>query len=379
MPIYLDHSATARVWPEVISKLASDLEQFYANPASVHRLGQAAEKLLNDSRQQIAAVLGCHKNELILTSGGSESINLAIKGYIGGNPRQGSRIISSCGEHAATSETLNHLRQQGCQCEQIALGSDGRVDLVALAKALEQPAAMISLIHVSNETGAVNDIAEIVRLRNRLQPQTAIHLDAVQSLGRQPFCFQKIGVELLSGSGHKIGAPKGIGWLIVRQGVRLSAQIHGGGQQRGLRSGTENPPMAAALAKAMQLTAADAAGKEALVRHLRSRLLDGLTAGQVNFRVLSPDNGVPQILLIAFPGLRGETLLHALDAKGIIISTGAACSAKQKKANLVLQSMGIPDKIAECAVRVSLSANNTIEEIDQTAAAIGESCRWLVR
>ena len=362
MPIFLDHSATTRVWPEVIAQLASDLERFYANPASVHRLGQAADKLLNDSRQQISIVLGCHKNELILTSGGSESINLAIKGYIGGNPRQGNRIISSFGEHAATSETLNHLRQQGCQCDQIPLGPDGRVDLAVLAKALEQPAALISLIHVSNETGAINDIAEIVRLRNQLQPQTAIHLDAVQSLGRQPICFHKMGIDLLSGSGHKIGAPKGIGWLIVRQGVRLTAQIHGGGQQRGLRSGTENPPMAAALAKAMQLTIVDAAGKEALVRHLRSRLLDSLMAGQVDFRVLSPENGVPQILVIAFPGLRGETLLHALDAKGIIISTGAACSAKQKKANFVLQSMGIPDKIAECAVRVSLSATNTIEE-----------------
>ncbi len=362
----------------MIAELAANLRDCYANPSSVHRLGQQAEKLLGDSKCRIAVQLGCDKNELILTSGGSESINLAIKGYLAANPRMGSRVISSLGEHAATRETLNYLVKQGCQAEELTLTSDGRVDLSALAKSLEKPAAMISLIHVSNETGAVNDVAEIVRLRNQLQPATVIHLDAVQTIGRQALHFQHMGAEMLSGAGHKIGAPKGIGWLLVKQGLRLAPQIHGGGQQQGLRAGTENPPLAAALATALELSCQDRQDREHTVRALRQQLLADLTAAAIDFTVLSPADGVPQILLIAFHGLRGETLLHALEAKSIFISTGAACSSRQKKSNPSLKAMQIPDKIADCAVRISLSHINSADEIRQTAQAISESCRWLI-
>lgn len=378
MTIYLDHSATTRVWPEVIEGLTKSLSFHYANPSSIHRLGQSANKLLNESKKQIAGLLGCQKSELILTSGGSESINLAIKGYLAASPRQTRRVISSQGEHAATTETLSWLRQQGYEIEELPLQPDGRVNLQFLTQALARPAALISLIHVSNETGAVNDIAEIVRLRNSLQPETAIHLDAVQTLGRQPLNFEKLGVEMLSGSGHKIGAPKSIGWLLVKKGIRLTPLIHGGGQQI-LRSGTENPPLAAALALAVQLTCQDTDSREAVVRNLRQLLLSELTDGNVDYQILSPLDGVPQILLLAFPGLRGETLLHALEAKSIYISTGAACSSHNKKANRVLQSMGIPDKTADCAVRISLAAINTPDEIKTTALAIIESCRWLIK
>ena len=379
MPIYLDHSASARVWPAVVEQLSANLTDYYANPSSAHRLGQAAEKKLNDSKTKIAALLGCHKNELLLTSGGSESINLAIKGYLAANPRQGMRVLSSQGEHAATAESLSFLRLQGYTCEEIPIQPDGCVDLGILAKAMQQPAALLSLIHVSNESGAINQVAEIVRLRNQLQPQMAIHLDAVQTLGRQPLNFHRMGIELLSGSGHKVGAPKGVGFLLVRQGVRLQPLIHGGGQQHGLRSGTENPPMAAALAQAIELTTAHSSEKETRVRNLRERLLTGLEEEQVNFQVLSPENGVPQILLISFPGLRGETMLHALEARDIYVSTGAACSSKQKKANRILQAMGVPAKLADCAIRISLAASNTDDEIDETRKAIGEICRWLIR
>lgn len=363
----------------MIRQYSADLEQVYANPSSSHRLGQSAEKHLDQSKQQIAALLGCNKNELILTSGGSESINLAIKGYLGANPRQGRRVISSRGEHAATTQTLSFLSQQGYECEEIPLLPDGRADLDALAKTLVQPAALLSLIHVSNETGAVNDIAEIVRMRNRLQPDMAIHLDAVQTLGRQPLDFRKMGIDLLSGSGHKVGAPKGIGWLVSRQGIRLLPLIHGGGQQHNLRAGTENPPLAAALAQAIALTVQDSAQKESDVRILRERFLLGLRQEITEFHVLSPDQGVPQILVVSFPGLRGETLLHALEARDIFISTGAACSSRLKKSNRVLKDMGVPARLMDCAVRISLSPANTEAEIDETVRAISEICRWLIR
>lgn len=363
----------------MVEQLSANLTDYFANPSSAHRLGQAAEKKLTDSKQKIAALLGCHKNELLLTSGGSESINLAIKGYLAANPRQVQRVISSQGEHAATAESLAFLRQQGFTCEEIPLMSDGCVDLSALARAMQQPAALLSLIHVSNETGAVNNLTEIVRLRNQLQPQMAIHLDAVQTLGRQSLDFHQMGVELLSGSGHKVGAPKGIGFLLVKQGIRLQPMIHGGGQQRGLRAGTENPPLSAALAMAIELTTAGSLQKDTRVRSLRNRLLNGLQQEQVEYQILSPDKGVPHILLISFPGLRGETLLHALEAQEIYISTGAACSSKQKKANRILLAMGVPAKLADCAVRISLAASNSEQEIDETSKVIGEICRWLIR
>jgi cysteine desulfurase len=379
LPIYLDHSASTQVWPAVVEQLSADLTEFFANPSSAHRLGQAAEKKLTDSKRKIAKLLGCHQNELLLTSGGSESINLAIKGYLAANPRQGLRVLSSQGEHAATAETLTFLRQQGYCCEEISLQPDGCVDLVALAKAMEQPAALLSLIHVSNESGAVNNLAEIVRLRNQLQPQMAIHLDAVQTLGRQPLNFHRMGVDLLSGSGHKVGAPKGIGFLLIKQGVHLQPLIHGGGHQHGLRSGTENPPLAAALAQAIELTAADYLSKENKVRRLRAQLLTGLQQEQVDFQVLSSEHSVPQILLISFPGLRGETMLHALEAREIYISSGAACSSKHKKANRILQAMTVPAKMADCAIRISLAASNTEAEINATCKAMGEICRWLIQ
>ena len=379
MPIYLDHSATAPVLPDVISRLTLELEQYYANPSSVHRLGRAAEKLIVRSCALIAKTLSCQPDEILLTSGGSESINLAVKGFVEANPRQGKRIITSRGEHAATSSTMAWLHQQGYEIVELPLESNGCVNMKALAGALQQPAALISLIHVSNETGAVNDVSEITRLRDQLQPVTAIHLDAVQTTGRLPLSFRNMGVDLLSGSGHKIGAPKGIGWLLVRHGVRLAPQIHGGGQQRGLRSGTENPPMADALAMAIQMAAINLDQKDKHVRDLRSRLLDDLTAQKINYKILSPENGVPHILMIAFPGLRGETLLHALEECEIYVSTGAACSSRRNNTNPVLKAMGVPAAISDCTIRISLNRENTLEEMHETALAIAESCRRLGR
>lgn len=379
MPIYLDHSATHQIWPDVRAKLAFDLDHCFANPSSVHRLGRSAEKLIETSRRQMAGLLSCQPNEMLLTSGGSESINLAIKGFIEANPRLGCRIIISQGEHAATTATTAWLRQKGCDIHQLPLQADGCVDLPELAKALKQPAALISLIHVSNETGAVNDIREIVRLRDQIQPQTAIHLDAVQTVGRLPMDFKATGVDLLSGSGHKIGAPKGIGWLLIRQGIRLAPQIHGGGQQRGLRAGTENPPLVAALSGAMRLATADLAARTEQVRQLSKQLQEHLTAEKINYKILSPENGVPHILMIAFPGLRGETLLHALEDREIYVSTGAACSSRRKNINPVLQAMRVPAEQADCAIRISLNADNTAEEMLETALAIADSCRRLIR
>jgi cysteine desulfurase len=379
LPIYLDYSASHPVYPQVRDEYLAFLDQCYANSASIHPLGREASRLIDQSRQQTARILDCQDDEIILTSGGSESINLAIKGYVEANPRLNKRIITSLGEHAATTETVSWLKKQGYDLVLLPLRPDGCVNLDAFAEALRQPAALISLIHVNNETGAVNPIERIVGLRNQLQSRTAIHIDGVQTIGRMPFSFKSAGVDMMSGSGHKVGAPKGIGWLLIRRGIHLAAQIHGGGQQRGLRSGTENPPLAGALAHALRLATEKLSEECVQVAELRSQLLSHLTTQNVNYQVLSPPNAVPHILMVAFPGLRGETLLHALSAKDIHVSTGAACSSKRKKDNPVLQAMGVPAELAGCAVRISLAAQNTSEEIYETASAISESCRRLIK
>ncbi|MEA4888291.1 MAG: cysteine desulfurase family protein [Clostridiaceae bacterium] len=375
MPIYLDHSATTRPKPAVIACLAAQLADHYANPASLHRLGQAEEKNLKTSKQTIAGLLDCRPEQLYLTSGGSESINWAIKGTLWGNRRRGGRLIISGGEHAAVRETAASFETQGSPVVRLPLTSAGTVDLDSLEQALQEPAALISLILVSNETGAVNPVSEIVRLRDRLQPDTPIHLDAVQTFGKLPFSFSQSGVDLMSGSGHKVGAPKGIGWLVKKEKCLLQPLIHGGGQQGGLRSGTENPPFAAALALAMTLTADHLPEKIEHVAFLRQILLKELAAEQTEPLILSPAGSVPHILAAAFPGLRGETLLHALEAREIYLSTGAACSSRRSKGNTVLKAMGVSDADALCAVRISISPDNTEAEMLETARAIAESCR----
>ena len=380
MSIYLDHAATARPTPDVISCLSGALSEYYANPSSMHKLGRESARLLRQAKTGCAAVLGCQPEHLLLTSGGTESINLAIKGYVYANPRAGKRIITSLSEHAATRETLNHLEKQGYEIIRLPLLKEGTVDLASLEAAMVQPAALITLIHVSNETGAVNPIPEIVRMRNRLQPATVIHFDTVQTTGKLDFNFGHSGADMVSGSGHKIGAPKGIGWLARGSKIRLEAQIHGGGQQDGLRSGTENPPLAMTLAYTLEEALSRLLEKNDKTTRLRQWFLDDLQQAGLEFVVLSPQTGVPHILAVSFPGLRGETLLHALEDRDISISTGSACSSKQSsKGNSVLRAMGISDAVAACAVRISFAAVNQEDEIHLAAQAVSEIYHHLRR
>lgn len=377
--IYLDHTATTRPDPVVADFYRQALTDQFANPASLHRLGLAAEKSLTASRQELARVCQCQPNEIVWTSGGTESINLALKGFCEQNPRLGGKIIISAGEHAATRESAAWLGRHGYSVVVLPLLANGQVSLDALADALDDQTALISLLHVNNETGAVNPIADVAQLRNRRRPAAAIHVDAVQTLGKQPLLFSDWGVDLVSGSGHKFAAPKGIGWLIQRQGIRLAAQLHGGGQQQNRRSGTENAALAATLALAAQQAAADWPARANTVRQLHDHFLAALDRLDIRYRRISPLDAVPQILCLAFPGLRGETMLHALESREIYVSTGSACSSQQKGPSPVLLAMGVSRPDADCSIRVSLAPDNTVAEMEQTAAAIADSLRWLRR
>jgi len=373
--IYLDHSATT--WPseETIAAYARDLGQCPANPASLHRLGQQAASLVQDSKASLVRSLGCRLDEVILTSGGSESINMALKGTVEANPKRGRTIVTLAGEHAATSETLSYLEKLGYIIRKVAIGPDGLADLAQLEAAIDDDTVLITVLLVNNETGVVQPLEQIVAIRDRLRPRAAIHVDGVQACGKIPVHFGQMGIELFSGSGHKFGAPKGIGFLLVKKGFSIQPLIHGGGQQGGLRGGTENAPFAATLARSLKRSISTLDSRFRQCQSLKDLLLAELKRLDVSFVRISPETAVPHILNVAFPGLRGETLQHALEQDDIYVSTGSACSSHKKGPSKVLLAMGVPLRTAECSIRISLSDSNTEEEMILAAGSIARACQ----
>ncbi|MDD2456937.1 MAG: cysteine desulfurase family protein [Eubacteriales bacterium] len=373
--IYLDHSATT--WPaeETIADYARDLGLYAANPASLHRLGQQAARLIRDSKTSLAHSLSCQPSEVILTSGGSESINMALKGTVAANPKRGRTIVTLAGEHAATRETVACLEKQGFIIRKVALRTDGQVDLDQLAAAIDDDTVLITVLLVNNETGVIQPLDQIVAIRNRKRPRAAIHVDGVQACGKIPVRFDQLGVELFSGSGHKFGAPKGVGFLLVKKGLSIQPLIHGGGQQSGLRGGTENAPLAASLARSLARSVSDLTRSSIHCQNLQDILLQELRRLGVAFARISPETAVPQILNLAFLGLRGETLQHALEQEDLFVSTGSACSSHKKGPSEVLLAMGVSRAVADCSIRISLSECNTTEEMVLAAGAIARACQ----
>ena len=373
--IYLDHSATTLPTPEVLNYYHDCLQQVSGNPASLHRLGQLAEQAIKDSRQSIARTIDCRPQDIVFTSGGSESINWALKGYVAANPKRGRKIITAAGEHAATREALAALQKLGYTIVTLPLDAQGQPDLAALEQALDQETCLLTFMLVNNETGSLLPTDSIVALRNRLRPLAAIHLDGVQAFGKIPVSFHKLNVDMISGSGHKFGAPKGIGFLVKKANVHLEPLIHGGGQQNGQRAGTENAPLVATLAHCLQETCDHLPDQARQTLELRQHLLSGLRQQDIDYAMLSPLDGVPHITCLAFPGLRGETLLHALEQELIYVSTGSACSSKRKGPSATLLAMGFRRQLVECSIRISLNQANTLAEVAQVAQAIAAACQ----
>lgn len=377
--IYLDHTATMIPERELLEYYIECALKYPANPASIHSAGFAARKAQAAAINQLAKSFDCRPEELIITSGGSESINMALKGGLAAHQRLGKRVLISEGEHSAVSETAKWLTAHGYFVEKIGLSAEGVIDLEQLEQALKKPAAILSLIYVNNETGAAAPVEEVVKLRNSLQPDMLIHVDGVQACGKLNWSFKNLGVDLFSGSGHKFGAPRGIGFLIHRYSIRLEPLIHGGGQQRGLRSGTENVPLVMTMARAAAIANHDLAQKTEYVAGLRRRLLDRLTELDVSYVLLSPAKAVPGIVSLAVEGLRGETLLHALENSEIYVSTGSACSSKKREESAVLRAMKLPENLIKGSIRISIARSNTEEDIDTVAEAVSQATKWLAR
>ena len=370
--IYLDNSATTKPLPEVVSFICDELsaEDGFGNPGSLHRLGMIAEKKQKSALDTMSGVLACSRDELVITSCGSESVNTAIRGFLSANPRAGKHIISTRTEHKASLETLTLLESSGYEVTYLRVGSDGIPDLKQLEASIRPDTALITLTHVNNETGAILPVAQICDIRSRCNPKTRIHLDCVQSLGKLPIRLSRMGIDMASFSGHKIHAVKGIGLLFVRKGCRINPLIYGGGQQNGRRSGTESTFLSGALALALALAEKDRENALSRVTILKRKLIDGLL--ELNPVVLSPGEALPYVVNLSFPFFEAETMLHALEEHDIFVSTVSACSSKQKKVSYVLLEMGIARVIAQNAVRISFSRFSTEDEVESVCLAIHE-------
>ena len=370
MSIYLDNSATTKPLPEVARLVYESLsgEESFGNPGSLHRLGVLAEKDLNDSLDTISRLLSCKKDELIFTSCGSESVNTALLGYMHKNPRAGKKIISTRTEHKASLESLALLEKEGYEVVYLPVLPDGKPDLEALLEAIDENTALLTFTHVNNETGSILPLEKIIEIKNKKNRNTKIHLDCVQSLGKLPIALSRMGIDMASFSGHKIHALKGFGLLYIKNGVRVAPLIIGGGQQKGMRSGTQSPYLAGAFALALEKAYENIGQNLANISELRDRFSAKLK--ELGAQILSPDDALPYVLNVSFPSFQSETMLHCLEEKGIYVSTVSACSSKTKKMSYVLAEMGVKREIAANAVRFSFSRFTTEEELDETIKSI---------
>lgn len=376
--IYLDNSATTRTLDEAISVMDACMRDDFYNPAGAYAPAVASERRVNAARARLADAVGASADEVIYTSGGTESNNAAIFGTL--KPVRGKRrILVSAVEHPSVYEVFQSLtRDPDTEVVVLPVDRDGAVRLDALADALTADTALVSIMHVNNETGAVNDIAGAYNLIRRTAPSACFHVDGVQAFCKVP--FGRVPCDLYTISGHKFHAPKGVGALLVRQRVRFGGGQIGGGQEQGRRSGTTNTPAILGMDAALSAYRAHQAEWLANMRACKLRLFQNLiTVPDAIVNGPAPELGAPHILNMSFPGVRGEVLLHALSDKGVLLSTGSACSAHKQGKNRILTAMGVTGARQDGALRFSLCPFNTIEEMDTASALLSEQVAFLRR
>ena len=366
MEIYLDNSATTRVCPEAAEAAMNAMVNDYGNPSSTHAKGRAALKLMMNARKQLAKALGCESWELCFTSCGSESDNWALWSGAEYVSRKGGHIISSAVEHDAIRHALDELERRGYEVTRLVPGPSGAVTPEQVAAAVRPDTILCSLMLVNNETGAITDVRSISRIIKQANPDALMHTDAVQGFLKVPFSARTLGADLISISGHKIHAPKGIGALYIKSGVRLRPLIVGGAQEDGRRAGTENVPYICAFGEAARIGAAGAAEYQEHMRALRQHVIDRLTRENPGLVVIG--GGAPHILSVSLPGYRSEVLMNFLEAREIYVSRSSAC--KKGARSHVLEAMGMPPAVIDGAIRLGFSRYTTIEEADAFCEAI---------
>ena len=367
MEAYLDNSATTRCCEEAAQLVGKLLTEDYGNPSSLHNKGVIAENYMNDARKKIAKTLKVQEKEICFTSGGTESNNLAIIGVAEANKRSGKHVITTSIEHPSVSATMAYLEEHGYEVTYLPVDAYGVISLDDLKAAIRPDTILVSLMQVNNEIGAVEPIAEAGALIKQCNPQTLFHVDAIQSYGKMRIYPAKMHVDLLSVSGHKIHGPKGTGFLYVGEKVKIKPILFGGGQQKDLRSGTENVPGIAGLGLATKMIYNDLDMKVALMRELKDYFIE--QAGKIeNTTVhgLKDEGSAPHIISLGIAGIRSEVLLHTLEDKGIYVSSGSACASNHPAVSGVLRSIGAAQEYLDATIRFSMSEFTTKEEIDYT-------------
>lgn len=385
MEVYLDNSATTRVFPEVAELMKKIMCEDYGNPSSLHTKGMQAEKYLRYAKETLAKILKVNEKELIFTSGGTESDNLALVGVAMANCRRGRHIITTRIEHPAVLNSMKYLEEQGFRVTYLPVDAFGRIRLEDLQRALCNETILVSVMHTNNEVGSLQPVAEAGKLIKSFHPDIVFHVDAVQGFGKAKIFPKRMNIDLLSVSGHKIHGSKGVGLLYVSEKVKMKPILFGGGQQGNLRSGTENVPGIAGMAKAAEILYQNL--DEDLDRLYRCKryFIEGVSKiDGIRVNGLLPEDPygsktAPHVVSVSFRGVRSEVLLHDLEEKGIYVSAGSACSAHKPQPSQTLRAMGVETTLLESTIRFSFSVFTTIEEIDYTLQTLYDTIPMLRR
>lgn len=373
MEVYFDNSATTRCYGEVKDIVVKTMLEDYGNPSAMHTKGVEAEQYVKAAASRIAHILKVTEKEILFTSGGTESNNLALIGGAMANKRAGNHIITTAVEHAAVARPVEFLKEQGFEVTILPVDEQGVVRLDALEAALREDTILVSTMYVNNEVGSVMPVEKIAALVHEKSPKALYHVDAIQAFGKFRIYPKKMGIDLLSVSGHKIHGPKGVGFLYISSRAKVQPMILGGGQQNGMRSGTDNVPGIAGLGVAAETIYTDFEEKTEHLYQLKEKMASGLAELEdVKINGMPLRKGTPQILSVSFMGIRSEVLLHTLEEKGIYVSAGSACSSHKRKASATLTAMGMPASQIECTVRISFSEENTFEEADYCLEVLKE-------
>ena len=365
MEAYLDNSATTRCSKAAADKMVLLLTEDFGNPSSLHMKGVIAEKYINEAKKKIARTLKCQEKEIVFTSGGTESNNLAIIGSAMANQRAGKHIITTQVEHASVANTMKFLEDSGFEITYLGVDHDGRISLEELKAAMRPDTILVSIMQVNNEIGAVMPVEEAGRLIKEINPSTLFHVDAIQSYGKLHISPKNMNCDLLSVSGHKIHGPKGSGFLYIKDKTKIKPIIYGGGQQKGMRSGTENVPAIAGLGVAAEEIYTDLDTKIEAMYELKSHFINEVTRiDGVTVNGLTDKTSAPHIVSVSVQGVRAEVILHTLEDKNIYVSAGSACSSNKPAVSATLKAIGLPKELLDSTVRFSFCVDTTIEEID---------------
>ncbi|MCQ2542914.1 MAG: cysteine desulfurase [Lachnospiraceae bacterium] len=378
MECYLDNSATTKCFENVVEAVIDEMRVNYGNPSSMHLKGLDAEKKIKNATKIIASSLKCQEKEIIYTSGGTEADNMALIGVAKAYKRNGMHIITTMIEHAAILQTAKSLEEEGYEVTYLPVDNRGIVDLKALEEAIREDTILVSVMGVNNEIGTIEPLEEIAGIIKNKNPKTLFHVDAVQAYGKIKLNPKKMGIDLLSVSGHKIHAPKGIGFLYISENVKMKPLINGGGQQRNLRSGTENVCGIVGIGTACEQIFKNFEEDNKRMRELRNYMLNLLSDIEgVSVNGADDEHSAPHIISVSVEKIRAEVLLHSLEEKGVYVSSGSACASNKPAISATLQAIGVKKELLDSTIRFSFCVNTTKEEIDYAISCLKDTLTLL--